>query len=65
MPTPKKNQNKEDYISDCMSHSDTQKYDQKQRYAVCLNMWNEHKSQSALNEAIKEALNERVAKNGK
>lgn len=58
MPTPKKDQKKDDFMKECMSHDDTQKWDSSQRYAICLSMWNKHAAGSSedLDEAIKEII---------
>ena len=39
MPKPKKGESKSDYVSRCMAYPDMQKYDQKQRSAICYSMY--------------------------
>jgi hypothetical protein len=43
MPTPNKNETKDDYLQRCMGDSEMQKYDPEQRYAVCNSYWKEEK----------------------
>ena len=35
MPQPKEGESKQDFISRCMAYSDMQKYETKQRAAIC------------------------------
>lgn len=44
MPKPQKGESKKDFISRCMGYDDMQKYDQKQRAAICYSYW-ENKSE--------------------
>ena len=44
MPKPQKGEEKKDFISRCMGYDDMQKYDQKQRAAICYSYW-ENKSE--------------------
>lgn len=39
MPKPKKGESKDEFISRCMGYDDMQKYDQKQRAAICYSYW--------------------------
>lgn len=39
MPKPKKGESKNDFISRCMGYDDMQKYEQKQRAAICYSYW--------------------------
>ena len=39
MPKPNKNETKDEFISRCMGYDDMQKYDQKQRAAICYSYW--------------------------
>lgn len=43
MPTPKKDETKEEFLSRCMNYPDMQKYGPKQRYAICVSMWDNKK----------------------
>jgi len=46
LPSPQKNQNRDDFISQCMSNEVMSKEfsDSKQRYAVCLSQWQQSKA---------------------
>lgn len=46
MPTPKPDEKQNDFISRCMAYPDMQKYDSKQRSAICYSVWKEHKKKS-------------------
>ena len=39
MPKPGKGENREKFLNRCMGYSDMQKYEQKQRYAICNSLW--------------------------
>lgn len=39
MPKPKKGETEKEFISRCMGYDDMQKYDQKQRAAICFSYW--------------------------
>lgn len=55
MPNPKPGENKKDYISRCMAYDDMQKYDEKQRYAICNSMYESKKALNSL-QSIKKSL---------
>lgn len=39
MPTPKKNEKKDEFIQRCMAFLDMQRYKSDQRFAICNDMW--------------------------
>ena len=43
IPSPRKNEPKDKFISRCMGNSNAQEFPQAQRYAVCLSKWNRRK----------------------
>ena len=46
MPNPKSGESKQDFISRCMAYDDMQKYDKKQRAAICYSYWEDSKKES-------------------
>jgi hypothetical protein len=48
MPKPKKGESEQDFISRCMAYDDMQKYDQKQRAAICYSYWRESKKENIM-----------------
>jgi hypothetical protein len=48
IPSPKKKQSKNDFISSCMSDLSTEFPDQKQRAAVCYGKWDDKKSKASV-----------------
>jgi hypothetical protein len=53
MPTPNKNETKDDYLQRCMVDSEMQKYDPEQRYAVCNSYWKEEKLRNIFSKEAK------------
>lgn len=53
MPAPKKGEKKKEFLGRCMGHPHTQKWEAKQRYAVCNAFWDKR-----LNETIKPSFKE-------
>ena len=43
MPKPTEGESEKDFIGRCMAYPDMQKYDQKQRSAICYSIWREAK----------------------
>jgi len=39
MPKPTEGESQKDFIARCMRYDDMQKYDQKQRLAICYSLW--------------------------
>lgn len=60
MPTPQKNEKKTDYVNRCMSYDEmVQKHpDEKQRYAICNSMWQQHKTKAWFDTMINKNINQ-------
>jgi hypothetical protein len=59
MPKPNKGESKKEFISRCMGYEDMQKYDNKQRAAICYSYW-ENKSEQIDIESFTDALLEEI-----
>lgn len=59
MPKPNKNESKKEFIARCMAYDDMQKYDNKQRAAICYSYW-ENKSEQVDIGSFTDALLEEI-----